>query len=70
MTAPSDRVLLPYEAARLLSVSTATLSRWAHDRRIPHMRTLGGRFRYMESEILRLRDRLSHPVTDNGAVRP
>lgn len=50
------------QAAALLHVSTATLSRWARASRLPCVRTLGGHRRYPYSEILRLTEQLRLPA--------
>ncbi len=46
------------EVAALLHVSTATVSRWARDSRIPHIRTLGGHRRYPSRIVLHLAESL------------
>lgn len=42
------------EVATLLHVSPKTVSRWAKEGKLPHMRSLGGHRRYPEAEILKL----------------
>ena len=48
--APSG-YLMPSEAAAILHVGPKTVSRWAKEGLLPHMRTLGGHRRYREAEI-------------------
>lgn len=43
---PDRNYLLASEVGRLLKVSPKTVTRWASEGRIPHMRTLGGHRRY------------------------
>lgn len=52
-TAPrdGDRLIEPREAARLFGVKSKTLARWHKRGLIGARRTLGGRFRYWESEV-------------------
>lgn len=50
----NDRLLPPGEVARLLGVSTKTLSRWSAEGKIASIRTLGGHRRYRESVVLAL----------------
>lgn len=42
------------EVARLLHVSPKTVSRWAKEEKIPHVRTLGGHRRFPAEDIRRL----------------
>ena len=50
------------EAARILRVSTKTVSRWAKDGKIPHVVTLGGHRRFPARAIYELARRLDpHP---------
>lgn len=44
--------------ADLLHVSPQTVSRWAKDRKLPFLRTLGGHRRYPERDIRELAARL------------
>lgn len=46
------------DVARVLHVSTKTVSRWANDKKLPYMRTLGGHRRYPAQEIRQLADGL------------
>ena len=46
------------EAARVLRVSTKTVSRWAKEGKIPHVVTLGGHRRFPARAIYELADRL------------
>lgn len=52
--ATSDRLLLPYDAARLLGVHTSTLRRHVAAGRLPAVRTPGGHHRYRESDLRRI----------------
>jgi excisionase family DNA binding protein len=47
------------EVAELLHVTPKTVSRWAHEGKLPCLRTLGGHRRYPEREIRALIERLS-----------
>ena len=47
------------EAARVLRVSTKTVSRWAKDGKIPHVVTLGGHRRFPARAIYEFARRLS-----------
>jgi excisionase family DNA binding protein len=49
------------EVAELLHVTPKTVSRWAHEGKLPCLRTLGGHRRYPEKEIRALIERLSVP---------
>lgn len=42
------------EVARMLHVSPKTVSRWAKEEKIPHVRTLGGHRRFPADDIRRL----------------
>lgn len=46
-----DRLLLPYEVARMFRVDPKTVSRWARAGRIRSLRTPGGHRRLYESDI-------------------
>ena len=46
------------DVARVLHVSSKTVSRWANDRKLPYVRTLGGHRRYPASDIRRLAEAL------------
>jgi len=46
-----DRLIEPREAARLFGVTSKTLGRWRKQGLIGAQETLGGRFRYWESEV-------------------
>jgi excisionase family DNA binding protein len=50
------------EVAAILHVSPKTISRFAKEGKLPHLRTLGGHRRYPEAEILALRDSLTENV--------
>jgi excisionase family DNA binding protein len=56
---PQPAYLQTAQVARLLQVSPKTVSRWAKEGQLPHLRTLGGHRRYPEVEILAIRDRLT-----------
>jgi len=51
VTVQRERYLHTGEAAEILHVSPKTVSRWAKQGRLPHLRTLGGRFRYPEAAV-------------------
>lgn len=46
------------DVARVLHVSSKTVSRWANDRKLPYVRTLGGHRRYPAQDIRRLAESL------------
>jgi excisionase family DNA binding protein len=46
------------DVARVLHVSTKTVSRWANDKKLPYMRTLGGHRRYPAQAIRQLAEGL------------
>jgi excisionase family DNA binding protein len=54
------RYLNAKQAAQQLAVSPKTVSRWAKQGRLPHLRTLGGHRRYDPEMVERLRRRLTH----------
>ena len=43
--------LTPGEVARLLHVSSKTVNRWANERRIPCVMTLGGHRRFARADV-------------------
>jgi excisionase family DNA binding protein len=49
------------QVAELLQVSPKTVSRWAQEGMLPHVRTLGGHRRYPDQEIRALLETLSEP---------
>jgi excisionase family DNA binding protein len=49
------------QVAELLQVSPKTVSRWAQEGMLPHLRTLGGHRRYPDREIRALLETLSEP---------
>ncbi len=55
---PDDVYLRTSEAARILRVSTKTVSRWAKEGKIPHVVTLGGHRRFPQTVIYQLARRL------------
>jgi excisionase family DNA binding protein len=55
------RYLRTAQVAELLHVSPKTVSRWAQERRLPYLRTLGGHRRYPDAEIRALVETLSEP---------
>jgi excisionase family DNA binding protein len=57
---PSRRYLSSVQAAEQLAVSPKTVSRWARQGRLPHLRTLGGHRRYDPEMVERLRRQLTH----------
>ena len=46
-----DRLIAPRVAAKLFGVTSKTLNRWRKQGLIGAQETLGGRFRYWESEV-------------------
>ena len=52
--AASEPLMTPSEVARLFRVDAKTVSRWAQEGRLPHIRTLGGHRRYPREEVMRL----------------
>jgi excisionase family DNA binding protein len=50
----ASRLLLPAEAAGRLGVGTRTLANWDSAGKITALRTLGGKRRYRESEVIAL----------------
>lgn len=48
---PNRTYLRPAEVAELLHVTPKTVTRWAHDGKLPCIHTLGGHRRYPEAEI-------------------
>ncbi len=55
------RYLRTAQVAELLHVSPKTVSRWAQEGMLPHVRTLGGHRRYSDREIRALLETLSEP---------
>jgi excisionase family DNA binding protein len=55
------RYLRTAQVAELLQVSPKTVSRWAQEGMLPHVRTLGGHRRYPDQEIRTLLETLSEP---------
>jgi excisionase family DNA binding protein len=51
------------QVADILHVSPKTVSRWALEGRLPHLKTLGGHRRYPEHEIRALVDELTETPT-------
>lgn len=51
-----ERLLLPYEVARMFRVDAKTVVRWAKAGKLPSIRTLGGHRRFPEAAILALLD--------------
>ena len=49
-----DEYIRTAEAARILGVSTKTVTRWAKDGRIPHTVTLGGHCRFPSRAVHQL----------------
>ena len=50
------------EVALMLHVSPKTVSRWAKEEKIPHVRTLGGHRRFPAEDIRALVARLMEPL--------
>jgi excisionase family DNA binding protein len=55
------------EVAERLHVSPKTVSRWAKEGRLAHLRTLGGHRRYDPEEIDRLARELTQPIQPDAA---
>ena len=62
-----ERWLTTREVAELFYVGSATISRWAKERRLPHVRTLGGHARFPESAVLALRERITEPARGDAS---
>jgi excisionase family DNA binding protein len=63
----SPEYLRAGEAAALLNVSPKTVSRWAKEGKIPHIRTLGGHRRFPRAEVERLaREQAGGPPAGSG----
>ena len=55
------------EVARMLHVSPKTVSRWAKEDKIPHVRTLGGHRRFPAEDIKALVARLMEPLGESSS---
>lgn len=60
----SSTLLTPKEVARLFSVDSRTVTRWAAAGRLKSIRTLGGHHRYPADDVHKLL------ATNNGAHTP
>ena len=64
--AEENEFLTPGEVARLLHVSSKTVNRWANERRLPCIMTLGGHRRFaradVEEAVRRMQDLLIPPL--------
>ena len=49
--AEENEFLTPGEVARLLHVSSKTVNRWANERRLPCVMTLGGHRRFARADV-------------------
>lgn len=56
---PVGNYIRTAEAAKILRVSTKTVSRWAKEGKIPHVITLGGHRRFPQGAITDLARRMS-----------
>jgi excisionase family DNA binding protein len=56
--------LKPHEVAAILHVDPKTVSRWAKEGKLPHIRTLGRHRRYPEDEIRALAESLKVEPTE------
>lgn len=63
-TTPAGFDLSPVEAAAQVGIHAATLKRWAIDGKVPAFRTLGGWWRFRQTDI----DALRRQLTDNRAA--
>ena len=59
---PGEPLLTSAQAAERLAVSPKTISRWAKQGRLPHLRTLGGHRRYDPDMVDQLARQLTHPA--------
>jgi excisionase family DNA binding protein len=59
---PRSAYLNTSEVAERLHVSPKTVSRWAKEGKLGHLRTLGGHRRYNPADIDRLARELTQPV--------
>jgi excisionase family DNA binding protein len=57
------RHLTRSEVARLFGVSPATIARWAREKKLPCVLTLGGQRRYLREEIMDLLARSVREMT-------
>jgi excisionase family DNA binding protein len=68
------RYLNAKQAAQRLAVSPKTITRWAKQGRLPHLRTLGGHRRYDPEMVEQLRRQLTHqpltPTTSSSTTYP
>jgi excisionase family DNA binding protein len=58
-----DRYLRNAQVAEILGVNSKTIQRWTKEGKLPHLRTLGGHFRYEESEIREIAARQRREAT-------
>jgi len=56
---PRGAYLRTSEVAKILRVSSKTVSRWASEGRLPHVVTLGGHRRFPRSVVTDLADKLN-----------
>lgn len=56
--------ILTAEAARILGVSTKTVSRWARAGKIPYVVTLGGHRRFPVAEVRAIAEGMAEPPTE------
>ena len=59
---PEREYLTPGEVARILHVSPKTINRWATDKLIPCIVTLGGHRRFRREDVLAVSERMSAGV--------
>ena len=55
---PRGAYLRTSEVAKILRVSSKTVSRWAREGRLPHVITLGGHRRFPKGAVTELADQL------------
>ena len=53
--------MTPAQVAQLFRVDAKTVSRWAKEGKLSHIRTLGGHRRYPRDEIMRLLEGRAQP---------
>ena len=59
VTSNDTEFLLPKEVAAMLHVSPKTVARWASQRKLPYVKTLGGHRRFPAADIRDLVRRLA-----------
>ncbi len=52
-----EKLLTPSEVAAIFGVNSKTVTRWAHDGKLPCIRTVGGHRRFRRSDVERFIER-------------